>query len=102
MTAEQEKECQEHIDAIIEITTGAKLSSIIDNVRQQINLPGEVGNMVFGVVQKQVMDAMVESFARTGEQLKQAIDNPAMQEELRKKITELTTSKGETVVEIPE
>jgi hypothetical protein len=93
MTPEQEKECQEHLDALLEITSGIKLSTLLENVQKQMNLSGEEERLVLDVIQKAINDGLVASFAQTGEQLKQLLNNPAMQAEMRAKIDAMTTPK---------
>jgi hypothetical protein len=86
MTDEQAIECREHLDAIIEITSGTKLTTLFADLQKQMNLPNDVMHLVFKAVLTQVQDAMIMSFTQTGEYLQQAIQSPDVQAALRAKI----------------
>jgi hypothetical protein len=101
MTAEQEVACREHIDAILEITSGVKLSTLFESTLKQMNLSEEQGRLLIDVIQKSVADSMQAGFVQAGEQLTQILNDPVMQAKLREQIDEARTPKGETVVEVP-
>jgi hypothetical protein len=101
MTAEQEQECYEHLDAILELTGGVKLSTLMNGMKQQMRLSAEEEELVFGVIQKTINDSIILSFTQAGDQIKQMFDNPVMQAEMREKMEAMRTPKGETKVEVP-
>jgi hypothetical protein len=86
MTAEQEQECRDHLDAILEITCGIKLSTLLDQVREQMKLPPELEGLVIDIVQKDVTASMQASFAQTGEELKKLLNNPDAQAAMWEKL----------------
>jgi hypothetical protein len=101
LTDEEQQQCREHLDAILEITSGVKLSTLLDSVVQQMQLSGVELEVVFNEVQKTVNANILAGFAQTSTQLKQLFEDPAMQAEMRAKIDALTTPKGETKIEVP-
>jgi hypothetical protein len=82
LTAEENLECREHIDRLLEITSGLKLSDLFETVRKQMNLSEKDEQAVFDVVQKIVYDGINDSFIRAGMELQATINNPAKQAEI--------------------
>jgi hypothetical protein len=101
LTIEEEIACRDHLDAIVEIAGGIKLSIMLDTLKQQMKLSPEDERLIFGMIQKTINDAIFSSFAQTGEQIKNMLNNPVIQADVREKINAMHTPKGGGEVEIP-
>jgi hypothetical protein len=95
MTEEQVQECYAHLDAILELTSGFKLSTVFNTLKQQMHLSPEDEQLIFGVVSKTINDSIILSFTQAGDQFKQLIDDPVKQAEMRDKMAAFRSSAKE-------
>jgi DNA-directed RNA polymerase delta subunit len=101
LTAEEERQCRDHFDAIMELTTGMKLSSILETVQQQMNLSSEDEKGMLDVIYQAINTNLWSSFTQMGDQILQLANNPAAQAEMRAKMDALHTPKEGHEVEVP-
>jgi hypothetical protein len=102
LTVEEDIACRDHLDAIMEITGNLKLSTMFDTIKSQMHLSKEDEAVVFGIIEKQINAMIFSAFAQTGEKLKELMNNPVLQAEMRANIDALKTPKGGSEVDIPE
>jgi hypothetical protein len=101
LTAEEELQCRDHFDAIMELTSGMKLSLILEQVRQQMGLDRQETREMFDVIQQAITGSIWSSFAQLGEHIMQMLNNPAAQAEMRVKMDAIHTPKEGHEVEVP-
>jgi hypothetical protein len=101
LTAEEELQCRDHFDAIMELTNGMKLSLVLEQVQQQMGLNKQETREMFNIIQQAINSSIWSSFAQLGEQIMQMLNNPAAQAEIRAKMDALHTPKEGHEVEVP-